>query len=308
MAGALRHVRPFLSPIFSWSSSLAPGTYAAFPDAVKILLQYVRDEVQRNPVRRAKKLQEQVVEGFRIDAKAAQDEIVVGGWESFGDKTTMESRWFSVRLSRKTAPWACLRGDPFRSIASLELVAVLLALLAFGDNPDWQDGRRSMTITGVTDNAGKFHVLGWFGASKYPLSIVVMEVACQLDRLVIELELGWVPRAQNTEADDLTNERFEAFDIERRICLDFSRLPFLVMDKLMEKAGELDAELKLRRTSKEAKRAAMEDGPQGLPARKKKKGEMRWKDPWPVVRTAGDCVKKKMKSENCVSKGSGSSM
>ena len=51
VAGALRHVRPFLAPLFSWSSSMAPGTFSRFPDAVVILLEFVREEVQRSPMR-----------------------------------------------------------------------------------------------------------------------------------------------------------------------------------------------------------------------------------------------------------------
>lgn len=83
VAGALRQVRPFLAPMFAWSSSLAPGTYAAWPDALKILLRYVKDEISRKPMREAKKLQDTSVEGFRIDAKAQQDDIVIGGWETY---------------------------------------------------------------------------------------------------------------------------------------------------------------------------------------------------------------------------------
>ena len=280
VAGALKHVRPFLSPIFSWNSQMASGTYAQFPDAVTVLLQFIREEVKRKPVRRALKPQEDVIEGFRVDAKAAQDDIVIGGWESFGGVSTEKSRWFSVRLNRKNAPWAYLRGDPFRAIASLELMGVLIALLAFGDNPSWSGGRRSITLTGITDNAGNSHVLRRYGTSKYPLSIIVMEVACQLDRLQLDLELGWVPRAQNTEADDLTNERFTDFNEANRVHLDFERLPFMIMGELMKKAGELDAELRLHKTSKEAKKAAMEGEAKEAPTKKRKKGEMRWKDPW----------------------------
>lgn len=33
VAGALRHVRPFLAPLFSWSSTLAGGTFSKFPDS-----------------------------------------------------------------------------------------------------------------------------------------------------------------------------------------------------------------------------------------------------------------------------------
>jgi len=63
---------------------------------------------------------------FRIDAKAEQDKIVIGGWETCMSKDTRRARWFSVKLGRKEIPWAYLKIEPFRSIATLELVGVLL--------------------------------------------------------------------------------------------------------------------------------------------------------------------------------------
>ena len=36
VVGALKHVRPFLGPLYAWSSALAAGTFAAFPDAVSM--------------------------------------------------------------------------------------------------------------------------------------------------------------------------------------------------------------------------------------------------------------------------------
>eukprot|EP00438_Fugacium_kawagutii_P019241 Skav234689 [mRNA] locus=scaffold3643:121276:121746:- [translate_table: standard] len=156
----------------------------------------------------------------------------------------------------------------------------MLAVMIFGPGAGWKGGRRTMTLSGITDNAGNSHVLRKFGSSKYPLSIVVMELACQLDRLEVDLELGWVPRAQNYQADDLTNEKFDEFTEENRIEVDFKNLPFIVMGKLMEEAGKLDSELKLHKTSKEAKSDAFKDEKKKLPTKKSKKGEMKWKDPW----------------------------
>eukprot|EP00438_Fugacium_kawagutii_P035559 Skav229223 [mRNA] locus=scaffold864:62799:63878:- [translate_table: standard] len=280
VAGALKHVRPFLAPIFSWSANLAPGTYAKLPDAVVILLKYVRAELERNPTRRAKRPQDEMVEAFRVDAKAAQDDIVIGGWETFHGTDTAKCRWFSVRLNRRNASWTYLRGDPYRSIASLELMGVLIALMVFGKDAKWSQGRKSVVITGMTDNAGNSHVLRKFSTSKYPLSILVMEVACWLDKLDVDLELGWVPRAQNSEADDLTNNRFEAFDKGRRLKVDFEELPFIAVKDLMAEAGRLDEELKLHRTSKEAKKTALSASRTEKPVKKRKRGELRWQDPW----------------------------
>ena len=277
VAGALRHVRPFLAPLFSWSATLAGGTFSNFPDAVVILLEYVKEEVSRKPVRRLEPLLTSPVDIFRVDAKAAGEEIVIGGWETWKASSQKDARWFSFRLNRKTAPWAYLRGDPFRAIASLELVGVLAAVMVFAPGSDWAEGDAVVTLSALTDNLGNTHVLKKYGSSRYPLSIIAMELATQLDRKGVDLDLQWVPRWQNQEADDLTNECFDDFTESNRIEVRFEELKFLVMDRLLEKAGELDKELKLYKTSKEAKMATRtpEDGP-----KKAKKGQLRWQDPW----------------------------
>ena len=124
------------------------------------------------------------------------------------------------------------------------------------------------------------HVLRKFATSRYPLSIVAMELACQLQRANAELELSWVPRNQNEEADALTNQRFEEFSEDKRIEVDFEKLEFVLLGDLMQKAGELDSELKLHRTSKEAKQASREEEKAREGQVKRKRGEMKWKDPW----------------------------
>jgi hypothetical protein len=185
-----------------------------------------------------------------------------------------------VELTRKTAPWAYLKGDPFRSIASLELMGVLLALMVFGPEAKWSRQGGLITLSAYTDNAGNSHVLRKFASSKYPLSILVMEMAAQLDAFDAGMELAWVPRNQNVEADDLTNARDEEFDARLRVEVVLDKLPFMVLPKLMEQAGRLDSELKLHRTSKEAKLDKLREERSLPKAKRSKKGEMRWKDPW----------------------------
>ena len=71
----------------------------------------------------------------------------------------------------------------------------------FSPGASWARGDARVTLGALTDNA---HVLKKFASSRYPLSIIAMELATQLDRKGIDLELQWVPRWQNQEADDLT--------------------------------------------------------------------------------------------------------
>ena len=102
VAGALRHVRPFLAPLFSWASTLAGGTFAKFPDAVVVLLEFVKGEVARKPTRGLEPLLNSPNDIFRVDAKAAGEEIVIGGWETWKKVCQKEARWFSFQLTRKT--------------------------------------------------------------------------------------------------------------------------------------------------------------------------------------------------------------
>ena len=67
---------------------------------------------------------------FRVDAKAEGSDVVVLGWWATGPvPDPSKARWFSHRLSRVEAPWAFESGYPFRVIASLELLAVLLGVI-----------------------------------------------------------------------------------------------------------------------------------------------------------------------------------
>ena len=275
VAGALHHVRPFLGPLFAWSARLSPGTFARFPDAVRVLLEYVKEQVEQEPMSRPRRLSPGSREAFRVDAKAEGELIVVGGWEVGREGSGEKRRWFSIELTRKNAPWAYVKGEPFRNIASLELVAVLVAIILFGDELVDPSCKNVLSLTASTDNMGNTYVLQHLMSCKYPLSIVVMEVAMQLRRINLELDLRWIPRGQNVAADALTNREFAGFDPAKRIEKNFEDIQFMVLDKLMKIAGELDEEIRMAKSSKEAKG----DRPTTM-VLKRKRGQTKWEDPW----------------------------
>eukprot|EP00435_Cladocopium_sp_Y103_P070405 s861_g35.t1 len=159
VAGALHHVRPFLGPLFAWSVVLAPGTSAKLPDAVRILMEYIKSQVCLEPMSRPRRVEERSREAFRVDAKAEGECIVIGGWEVLSDHPDDRGRWFSIRLNRRSAPWAYLKGEPFRNIASLELTAVLVAVILFGDRLVDNRCKNTLTLSASTDNLGNTHVL-----------------------------------------------------------------------------------------------------------------------------------------------------
>ena len=67
-----------------------------------------------------------MIEHFRTDASAEGETVTVGGYQSHTDSglpiAYSEAKWYLLTLDRKCAPWAYERGEPFRSIASLQLL------------------------------------------------------------------------------------------------------------------------------------------------------------------------------------------
>ena len=157
----------------------------------EILLGYISKQLGGCSVQPAKRVSAEPTDVFRIDAKAEGEKIVIGGWESYKGQETSQARWFSIELNRRNAAWAYVKGDPFRSIASLELVGVLTAVMLFAPEADWRGGRTRVTITAVTDNLGNTFVMQKFASCKFPLSIVVMELACQLKKRSMALRWIW---------------------------------------------------------------------------------------------------------------------
>ena len=76
-------------------------------------------------------------ERFRTDAKAEGDLVTVGGYETFDGYgrciDQKKARWFLLKLDRNNAPWAFSKGEPFRTIASLEMLGSLLGIMLLLD-------------------------------------------------------------------------------------------------------------------------------------------------------------------------------
>ena len=204
VARALDHIKPFLSPVFSWSAVLHPSAFHLLPEAIAVLLLWIRSKVAQMSVRRCRPLRHDSGEIFRVDAKAEGDCVVIGGWESYGGCPPSEARWFSVVLTKASAPWAFAKGEPFRTIAALELLGALFAFMVFKEGAAWLHGSAFLSLTGFTDNQGNTFLLDRLMTSKYPLVVILIEMAEQLAAEKVGLSLRWVPRLQNEEADSLT--------------------------------------------------------------------------------------------------------
>ena len=79
-------------------------------------------------------------------------------------------------------------------------------------------------------------VLRKFMTSKFPATLVLMELAEELSFRHCKLKFQWIKRDINQLADDLTNGKFDAFGSDLRVNLKGGELEWQVLDKLLKGA------------------------------------------------------------------------
>ena len=118
------------------------------------------------------------------------------------------------------------------------MLTTIVGIMVFGN-----EGSFTGCFTGGTDNQSNTFATRKLPSTKFPLTILIMELSEQLRTRNAAPSLRWVPREQNQEADDLTNMVFEKFDEKNRVPVDPSKLQFLVLNELNITAGELYQDL-----------------------------------------------------------------
>jgi hypothetical protein len=254
-AQAIEHLFPLLGPLYAWVSMLPPGAFVKLPGAVRLLLRFI-EYLFRNDEWRITKVQGEKErasrKSFRADARAQGEVIEGGGWLLPDSGDPAEASWISFELNRDNARWAYVAGEPFRSIAAVELYTTLVTVMTLcGKGSDGFIQRTS--LAGDTDNQGNTYAVGRLLSTKFPLNIVLMELALQLHSRGMTLDLSWIPREQNLEADELSNGIFRQFTPERRVTVVVEDLEFLVLPALMEEAEVLYGDIL---TSKKKKQEA----------------------------------------------------
>ena len=121
---------------------------------------------------------------MRVDAKAEGETVVIGGWkpvrDSQGQLLKHSSVWFSVVLTKESAPWAFQGGKPYTKVAALELLATTVSLVIFRSTlitDEYEEG--AVEVTGHTDSAVSAHVVARGITTAFPLCIVAMELSAQ---------------------------------------------------------------------------------------------------------------------------------
>ena len=271
LAGAISGVRPFLAPLYATSARVGGSSYVEMHMAVKLAISFFSHWIQAEPMRSLRRPPTTSGEVFRVDAAADHDGISIGGWEVYGGVTTKEARWFSVKVTRKSFPWLYAKGEPFRTIAASELLAVTIAVIVFGPEARWAGADGRLSITGFTDNSSNAFLVDEFLSTKFPSSLVLMELVYQLYALKASLQLHWIPREQNEDADDLSKGKTDNFSPEKRMEVDFEKIQLKVIPAMAEVAEKLDDEIRMRKISKEKAEPSTK-----TPAEEK----MRLKQPW----------------------------
>ena len=143
-----------------------------------------------------------------------------------------------------------MEGEPFKIISSLEVLAITVAIIVFGPDAEWRDLSGGLALTAFTDNQTNSYVSDRFMSTAFPASVILMEVAMQLQHLQLDLDLQWIAREQNVEADALTNGDFMMFSPERRIEVNMEELEFRILPKVLVLAEDIDREIVQKKASK----------------------------------------------------------
>ena len=146
--------------------------------------------------------------------------------------------WFSLTLTPAEVPWLFRGPDQESSWASTsaELLGSLVAPKVFDIGKNFQHLAASHIVKcgGGTDNKAASSVTSKRLSTKLPLLIILMEYLGTCEEIGLRCHLDWRPRDTNTEADDLTNGRFEAFQDSRRIQVSWSDLDLPYIQSLMK--------------------------------------------------------------------------
>jgi len=239
-------LKPFLAPLYSWSSALDRGTVAKCPKLVMLVLRFLQLQLKdcgyMHSCLRPVVLPQEL---FRTDAKCATGRIVLGGHH------LLTGQWFSLTLVEADVPYLFKKdGETQWASTSAELLSVMVALVLFGvleaSSPEHVV---PLVISAGTDNLANQFLLRKGLTTKWPLCIIYMQLTELLMTKNVSVDLRWRPRGENTLADALTNEDFTGFDLSKRVGCKWGDFRFHLLSLLWEeREGFLDREM-LRSTA-----------------------------------------------------------
>jgi hypothetical protein len=111
--------------------------------------------------------------------------------------------------------------------------------------------------------------------TKYPLCIIILELAVQLHRRGISLDVSWIPRQQNAEADEISNGVSRNISPDKEVRCDLAEIRFEVLDEPMEEAAAFYGEMMKKKEAKSHSKVSI------VPGKKRRtEDKLRSTDPW----------------------------
>ena len=222
-------MKPHLAPLYTWSAALDKGTVATMPKLVRLVCMYIEQQLMAKTFMYSCK-RPRVIEGdlSRTDAKCETGKVTFGGYH-LGD-----GRWFSLSVSPSEAPYLFkANGDSQWASAPSELLAVMIALQLFGFLEDSAEREQfDLMVQGGTDNRSIEQMARKAATTRWPLVLVNMQLTDSMMKSGMRVVLKWRPRDENTVADDLTNERFDQVDMEKRVRMQWKEVKLDLLNKL----------------------------------------------------------------------------
>ena len=281
VANALEHLKPFLGPLFAWASAGPKYAKPHLPVMICVIMGFLAKELRGTQMSQCRVRSKDLGEVFRLDAKAEGEDVAIGGWRCQHNTPTSQAAWFAVRLNRRNAPWAFARGEPFRVVATLELLGVLLGVMTLMPLSEFEKSGETtglVTIGCGTDNRGNSFLMDRLLTTRYPLGVVLCELAAQMNLRRATVRASWVPRLQNEEADALTNWDFRHFSEVNRVPVDLDALDFVVLRELLETGEAYHLQVEQARAAEKAMRLSGAARPAA--ARKRAGESLREREPW----------------------------
>jgi len=259
--GALEYDRPFLAPLYTFASLHPLDSYQPLPTYVLAVIKFLQDRLYVRRMYPCAQPVEPMAEAIRVDAKAEGETATIGGWLPRRDKEgkidLASSPWFFVQLNDEVAPWAYEKErQPFRVVASLEALAVLVAIITLTGPAAGIHRKGAVLLPLMTDNRGNSFALTRLMSTKYPFCLLVMELAVALEERGLSLNAEWAPREWNSEADALTNSRFEGFSESMRVPFDMPSYPWRVLRGLLRDGRQFYIDAQAARAAVKANTAA----------------------------------------------------
>ena len=267
-ATALPWERPFLGPLYSWAAAVRDQKKEVMvPWAIMSILDWISLRLEEGG-RMEVVVEEEPAKGeeliFYTDARASELDACIGGYLAVSPNLK-ECPWFSFRVDEKMAPWLMGKGgNPKRVIAALELLATIVAVKLWGEKR--QRGLRAK-MRAFTDNRGNSFAVVRGMSTKYPLTLLLMELTEELRSKDLRLDLEWIRRDENTEADDLSNEKWEGFCLERRELRRPEEIGWKIFDKMQVRSEDLYKEIQALKEQRVTDKSARRPGGRTRPGK-----------------------------------------